>query len=122
MISNDTFNFINTDRYSGALQQGITFLTSCYVFESCSDLPNDLTGYLPKFGIQETFGSPGYIAECTIANGRAELLPDRGIINFQISATDTAELPVGMWVYEITITSSDGIVYRLAFGQFEITP
>lgn len=120
MYTNDVFNFVNTDRYSGALEKGITFIANCYVYQLCSNLPNDLTDYYPRLVIKESFADAANIVECTLDNDRVELQGDRGIINFIISAEDTEALPVGRFVYEITITSLDDIVFRLAYGKMEI--
>jgi hypothetical protein len=120
MYTNDVFNFINTDRYSGALEKGITFIANCYVYQECSNLPNNLADYRPRLEVKPTFDSEEIILECTIDNDRAELQADRGIVNFIVSASDTIDLPVGMFTYEITITSIENIVFRLAYGKFQI--
>jgi hypothetical protein len=120
MYTNDVFNFINTDRYSGALEKGITFVANCYVYQECSNLPDNLTGYLPRLEVKPTFASEEIILECTIDNDRAELQAGRGIINFIVSAEDTLDLPVGMFTYEITIKSLDDLVFRLSYGKFQI--
>lgn len=120
MVTSSVFNFINTDRYSGAAQKGVTFTTSCYVYQVCSSLPDDLNNYRPRLVVRDTFCSPTIIVDCTLDNDRAELQGDRGIVNFIISAEDTALLPAGMFVYEITITSLDDLVFRLAYGKFEV--
>jgi hypothetical protein len=208
MIVNGVFNYINTDRYVAALEKGVTFVSSLYVFQECSNAPNDLTGYKPKLVVRkklnpdrplpvpprsyvidwtsgttetvthnlntkdlevsvyniatgasilisdivrptvnsvvlsvpdEPTGS-GYkivifaampqvalvnesteiIFECTLENNRAELQADRGIINFIVSAEDTELFPEGMFVYEITVTSIENIIFRLAYGKFQI--
>lgn len=120
MYTNEVFNFINTDRYSGALEKGITFIANAYVYQLCSNLPDDLTGYTAKLEVKETYASELPIFECTLDNNRVEIQPERGIINFIVSAEDTEDLPVGMFVYEITITSLDDIVFRLCYGKFQI--
>lgn len=120
MFINDVFNFINTDRYSGALEKGITFIANCYVYQECSNLPDNLTDYRPRLEVKPTFASDEIILECTLDNNRVELQPERGIVNFIVSAEDTLDLPVGMFTYEITITSIENIVFRLAYGKFQI--
>ena len=120
MFTNEIFNFVNTDRYSAALEKGITFVANCYVYQECSNIPDDLTGYQPKLEVKPSFDSNEIIFECTLDNDRAELQSDRGIINFILSAEDTMALPVGMFTYEITIKSIDDMVFRLAYGKFQI--
>jgi hypothetical protein len=122
MIENDTFNFINTDRYNAALEKGITFIASAYIYELCSSLPNDLSEYAAKFEVKESYASLTNIFQCTLDNDRVEIQSDRGVINFILSAEDTESLPVGRFVYEITITSIEDIVFRLARGKFDIVP
>lgn len=120
LLSNDVFDFINCDRYSAACQKGVTFATSLYVYQSCNNLPNNLNNYSAKLVVRPEPGSIEIIVECTVENGRVEVQGDRGIIDFYISAADTAQLEPGMFVYEITITSLDDLVFRLAFGKFQI--
>jgi hypothetical protein len=120
MITNDVFNFINTDRYSAALEKGVTFIASAYIYELCSSLPNDLSEYTAKLEVKESYASLTNIFQCTLDNNRVEIQPDRGVINFIVSAEDTELLPVGRFVYEITITSIENIVYRLVRGKFDI--
>ena len=122
MIENDTFNFIDTDRYSAALEKGVTFIVSAYIYELCSSLPNDLSEYTAKLEVKPSYASLTNIFQCTLDNNRVEIQPDRGVINFIVSAEDTESLPVGRFVYEITITSVEDIVYRLVRGKFDIVP
>jgi hypothetical protein len=121
MITNDVFNFINTDRYSGAAEIGVTFFTSVYVYQICSNLPDNLFGYKPKLVIKDDCCSTNIIAECTLENNRAQLQVDRGIINFIVEANDTLLWPLGMFYYEITIESADNLIFRLAHGKFQIS-
>lgn len=120
MITNDVFNFINTDRYSAAAQRGVTFISTIYTYQQCDNKPNNLFGYRPLLTVKENFETEDKIIECSIANGRAEIDAPRGLINFIISAADTQTLPLGMFVYEITLVSADDLVFRLCFGKFQV--
>jgi len=116
----EVFNFTNTDRYQAAMERGVTFGASCYIYQSCDNLPNDLTGFLPRFVVKECLNDADFIFECTIANGRASLEATDGIIYFTVSAEDTMDFEPGMYEYQITITGPTGMVFRLAMGKFQI--
>jgi len=120
MITNDVFNYINTDRYSAAAQRGVTFISSIYTYQQCDNRPNNLFGFLPFLTIKKNFETEDKIIECSIANGRAEINAERGLINFIISAADTNTLPIGMFIHEITLLSADNLVFRLAYGKFQV--
>ena len=120
MITNDVFNYINTDRYSAAAQRGVTFITSIYTYQQCNNRPNNLFGYRPFFTVKQNFETEDKIVECALANDRAEMDAPRGLINFIISSADTQTLPLGTFVYEITIVSDDDLVFRLAYGKFQV--
>lgn len=118
--TNDVFNYVDCDRYSGALQKGVTFLTTLYVYQSCSNLPNDLSGYTAKLVVRESVGSSTIIFECNELNGRASIDPTKGLVNFSVSAEDSLLFDAGNYVFEATVTSDDNNVFRLAYGRFQI--
>lgn len=118
--TNDVFNYVDCDRYSGALQKGVTFLTTLYVYQSCDNLPNNLTGYTAKLVVKDQPGALTSIFECTELNGRASIEPTKGLVHFQVSAADSLLFEAGNYVFEATVTSADDLVYRLAFGRFQI--
>lgn len=120
LSSNEVFNFTNTDRYQAAMQRGITFGATCFVYQSCSQLPNNLNGYQPRLVVKACLNDPTFLFECTTANGRASLNASSGIIYFTVSASDTLGFSPGMYEYQITITATTGVVYRLAMGRFQI--
>jgi hypothetical protein len=45
-----------------------------------------------------------------------------GICTFSMSATDTALLDPGTYVYDVTLTQDDGTVFRLVEGLATVTP
>ena len=111
-----SIDFVKTDCSDSSCQTGVTFLLDAVLFEQCENIPNDLTGYTAKIAVYD--GSEDSIVT-TIIGAIAE--PLNGKIHFELSATATALLPVGMYSHHIEITSAAGVVYRLAEGCFEIT-
>lgn len=111
-----TIDFVQTECGDLACHQGVTFIVDCAVTQACSNRPDNLTGYTARLlvfdGVETNVivDIPGTISE-----------PLRGIIHFQLSATETQDLPVGMYSNNIEVTSVAGIVYRLSSGAFEIT-
>ena len=111
----DTIDFVKSDCFDYSCHTGVTFSVDMIVYQDCVDTPNDLTGYsaqLLVFNGSESnvvVSVPGIIST-----------PLTGAILFNISADDTALLPIGIYNHHIQMTSADNTVYRVAEGTFEI--
>jgi hypothetical protein len=112
----NTVDFVETDCADLACHQGVTFLVDALVYQGCSGLPDDLTGYTARMLVFD-----GIETEVIIdIPGTIDPL-HKGVIHFQVAAATTQTLPIGMYSNNIEITSSGGIVYRLSSGAFQIT-
>lgn len=109
-------DFVETECTDLAMNKGVTFIVDCLVYQECNNAPDDLTGYTARILVYDE------IETNVVIDIPGSINPfKKGIINFQVSATETATLPVGMFKNHIEITSSGGIVYRLSSGLFQIT-
>ena len=78
----------------------------------------DLTGYTPRMQVRETHDSTSILltVTCSVANASG------GIIRLQATATTTASIEEGIYVYDLEIESSTGVVTRLLQGNVTVTP
>jgi len=80
----------------------------------------DLSGYTARMQIRQTYQSAEVLAELTTENGGITITGGTGELDLLISATDTANLPpiVGLYDLEIILGSE---VTRLIEGKVNIT-
>ena len=102
--------------YNFTLEQGATLDRTVTVQESGSAM--NLTGYTPRMQVRETHDSTSILlaVTCSISNASG------GIIRLQASATTTAGIEEGIYVYDLEIESSTGVVTRLLQGNVTVTP
>ena len=78
----------------------------------------DLTSYTAKMQIRVSYGATD--ALLTLTNG-AGITLGNGTFSIAITHTQTNTLPVGLWVYDLKITSPSGTVTRLIQGTVKVT-
>mgnify|MGYP000449878673 CR=1 FL=1 len=107
-MSAGTYNFI--------LEQGATFNRILTLKENNAVM--DLTGYSVASKMRSTHDSSTVVGTftCTISDASG------GKITMNMTATTTAAIEEGMYVYDIEITSSAGTVTRLMEGSVTVTP
>lgn len=76
----------------------------------------NLTGYTARMQIRPTAASATTTLSLTTENGRIALGGSAGTITLNISATDTAAITAGRYVYDLELVSAGGIVTRLLQG------
>ena len=86
-----------------------------------SDVAVNLTGYTARMQIRKTVKSTSAVVSLTSSSGLT-LGGAAGTIQIVISATATAALTAGRYVYDLELVSSGGIVTRVIEGTFELTP
>jgi hypothetical protein len=116
-----TYNFVNSDSVNRALEQGATFIRS-FVYQDANGDAIDLSDYTARMQVRVDYTSDQKIIELTTQNAGITLGGVDGTILLQLSATDTAGLPSGNYVYDLEVESLSGIVTRLIEGRFDITP
>jgi hypothetical protein len=102
--------------YNFTLEQGSTFSRVITVQENSAAM--DLSGYTARMQMRSTHDSStvtlSFTASVTDATG--------GQITLSSSATTTAGIEEGIYVYDLEIESSAGTVTRLMEGQVTVTP
>lgn len=76
----------------------------------------NLTGYTARMQIRPTAASATTTLSLTTENNRITLGGTAGTITLSISATDTAAITAGRYVYDLELVSAGGIVTRLLQG------
>jgi|TARA_R100000030_G_C3209978_1_gene113092 hypothetical protein len=103
--------------YNFTLEQGSTFSRQITVQENSTAL--NLTGYTARMQMRSTHDSStiALTYTSTIASPASN-----GKINLSATATQTAAIEEGIYVYDLEIESSGGEVTRLMEGQVTVTP
>jgi len=102
--------------YNFTLDQGSTFSRQLTVEDNNTAM--DLSGYTGRMQMRSTHDSSTIALSftVTIANAAA------GKLNISASATSTAGITEGIYVYDLEIESSAGTVTRLMEGNITVTP
>ena len=102
--------------YNFTLNQGATFSRQMTVKENNS--PLNLTGHTAAMQLRSTYDSSTVALSMTAAVINAT----QGILSISATATATAALEEGIYVYDLEITTSAGVVTRLLQGQVTVSP
>ena len=103
--------------YNFTLEQGSTFSRQITVQENSSAL--NLTGYTARMQMRSTHDSSSIALTFTAAIANPAT---NGKINLGATATATAAVEEGIYVYDLEIESSGGVVTRLMEGTVTVTP
>lgn len=107
--------------YDMMCEQGATFSRVITWKDAGSD-PVDLTGYTARMQVRPTVTSDTITLDLTSANGGLVFKTPRtlGQIEVVVSATTTAGLTPGSYVYDLELVSSTAVVTRLLQGKFTV--
>ena len=81
----------------------------------------NLTGFTARAQIRPSAASATTTLSLTTENTRITLGGTAGTITLNISATDTAALTAGRYVYDLELVSAGGIVTRLLQGVVTVS-
>ena len=102
------------------IEQGATFGQTLTLYDSSNTLIN-LTGYSSgQMDFKESPDASSSIISLTTANGGIALGGSGGTVTLLITATATANLTPDDGVFDLEITSGGGIVSRLIEGTYSI--
>jgi tRNA threonylcarbamoyladenosine modification (KEOPS) complex Pcc1 subunit len=105
--------------YGFTIDQGATF-SQTLTWKDPSNVAIDLTGYTARMQIRGKRTSTSVTLSLTTENGGITLGDDAGTIDLLISATDSAAMEVGTYVYDLELISVSGSVSRLLMGNFVV--
>lgn len=105
--------------------QGATFSARVAVKDSAGSAIN-LSGYTTRGNARSTFGSTGTLIDLDpdVVSGSS---PDylgtaSGLIDINLTAVETAALPVTIGVYDVEMFNDAGTVTRVLQGKMNVSP
>lgn len=105
-------------RYDTICDQGATYERVVILRDAAAGLV-DLTNFTAKMQIRSTAASPTVIKELTTENGGITLGGVTGTISLLITATDTAAMAAGNYVYDVNLVSG-GTINKPLYGTFTV--
>lgn len=84
--------------------------------------PVNLAGYSARMHVRRRITDADFIIALTNANGAITLGGAAGTITLALTATQTAALPSGAFVYDLEVVNASGVVERLLKGTFLVDP
>jgi hypothetical protein len=109
--------------YNITCQQGATFQRQLTWTDPARDAYN-LTGYTARMQVRSNVTSNTIIATLSTTAGNTGTITlggTAGTVDLLISATNTAALTAGQYVYDLELVSGGGVVTRLLEGNFKVT-
>jgi hypothetical protein len=106
-------------KYDIICDQGATFNRELTWLDDTAN-PVNLGGYTARMQVRETVDASTALLSLTTENSRIVLGGTAGTITLTVSATDTAAVPAGEYVYDLEIVSGLGTVTRLIQGCFTV--
>jgi hypothetical protein len=79
------------------------------------------TNFTARMQLRTSYSAASASLELTTANGRITLT-NAGVITLLLTATETAALAAGRYVYDLEMVSSGGQVTRLLEGVVTVSP
>jgi hypothetical protein len=112
----------NPGRYDMTIYQGATFALTLTWRQGEPPVAVNLTGYTARMQLRETTGSPSTVLSLTSAGGGGLTLGGAaGTIALNVSATQTAELTPGTYLYDLELVNG-ATVTRLVEGRAVVSP
>lgn len=102
------------------IEQGATF--NLLLTWKINDVPVNLTNWTARLQARVDVEDSEVILSLTTSNGGITLGGALGTISLDQTATQTALLPAGTFVYDLELISGVGAVTRLVQGELNISP
>jgi hypothetical protein len=80
----------------------------------------NVTGYTAKLTVRKAVNSASSVFEFSTSNGRITVGSYDGKFTLTASASDTASVPAGNYVYDFDVVSSGGVSTTLLSGGFQV--
>lgn len=107
--------------YNIVCDAGATLTRTLTWSDSAGSLVN-LSGYTGRMQVRADVESSDTILSLTTSNGGLTLGGVAGTVLITVSATESATLTAGDYVYDLELVSAGGTVTRLVQGQFTVRP
>jgi hypothetical protein len=109
--------------YNATIDQGATWSVTV-TYKDSTGAPINLTGYTARMQVRANVTSNTVIATLSTtagSEGTITLGGTAGTVDLLISATNTAALTTGQYVYDLELVSGGGVVTRLLEGNFKVS-
>lgn len=80
----------------------------------------NVTGYSANMQVRQAVTSTSVIVELSSDNGRITVGGIDGTFTLDLTAAESADIPVGNYIYDLDVTSPQGDVYTLLSGGFTV--
>ncbi|HEY7823595.1 MAG TPA: hypothetical protein VIG24_12205 [Acidimicrobiia bacterium] len=110
-------------RYDIIADQGSTLQRDLKYFDAAGSAV-DLTNYTAAMQVRENYGATATILSIS-SEGTAPAITlgtTDGLIEIEVAATVMAEIPAGVYVYDLELTDDSSVVTKPVRGQFEVRP
>jgi hypothetical protein len=102
------------------IEQGATF--NLLLTWEIDSVPVNITNWTARLQARVDVEDSEVILSLTTSNGGITLGGAAGTISLDQTATQTALLPAGTYVYDLELISAAGVVTRLVQGELNISP
>ena len=102
------------------IEQGATF--NLLLTWEIDSVPVNITNWTARLAARVDVEDTEVILSLTTSNGGITLGGAAGTISLNQTATQTALLPAGTYVYDLELVSAVGAVTRLVQGELNISP
>ena len=107
--------------YHLVIDQGAT-LRESFTYKDSDNAVVDLTGYTARCQVRSKYSSATTVLNLTSQAGTLTITANTGTIAFNVSASTTAALTPGNYVWDLELVDAGGIVTRLVGGTCTVTP
>ena len=106
--------------YNMTIEQGSTFKLALY-WKNSANQPVPMTGYTAKLQIRASTGASVVLLELSSEDSsQIQIYETQGAINLTIGYTQTELLPPSVCVYDLEVTSPEGVRTKLLKGRCRI--
>lgn len=107
--------------YNITIEQGATLRLS-FIWKDSEEEPIDLTGYSARMQVRRSYSSTEKLLDLSTESGEITLGGAAGTITVEGDAAATELLKTKCGVYDLELTSQDGVVTRLIQGEVTVAP
>lgn len=108
-------------QYDLVIEQGATWSQSVQWKTGSPATAVNLSGYTARMQLRSSVSTSAAALSLTTENGRIALTANTGTITLSVSATDTAALTAGRYVYDLELVSGGGQVTRVMEGVVTVS-
>jgi len=110
---------VNLLQGSGGIDQGADWYQN-FVYQDSNSTPINLTGYTAELQLRSNVSDPIPALSLTTASG-ITITGSTGTLAIHATNAQTTSVSAGFYQYDLEITSPQGIITRLVYGQIQVS-